>query len=90
MIFDDKIFNTILGRKLREYRGERFTLDQLIQAACLGISRSSLSAIENGIQDISAKDLYAISVVLKFSLSEFMEEIQKDLFEEKFSLNLNR
>lgn len=90
MIFDDKNFAIALGKRLKERRGEKFTLDQLISEARLSISRSSLSAIENGNQDISARDLYAISIVLDFTLNDFMNDVVTDLLGKKFSLNLDR
>lgn len=90
MIFDNKSFASALGKRLKESRGEKYTLDQLINEARLSISRSSLSAIENGNQDISARDLYAISIVLDFSLNDFMNDVVKDLLGKKFSLRLDR
>ena len=90
MVFDDKAFAVALGNKLKAYRENRFTLDQLVSEARLSISRSSLSAIENGNQDIPAKDLYAISLVLGFTLNDLMDEVVKDLLQQRFSINLNR
>lgn len=90
MIFDEKAFAVALGKRLRAYRGEKFTLDQVISEARLSISRSSLSAIENGNQDISARDLYAMSIMLGFSINDLMDGVRNDLLQDKFSINLNR
>lgn len=91
MVFDEKSFRNELGRRLQNYRQEKgFTLDAAVTAAVLDISRSTLSAIENGVQDISAKDLYALSTVYKFSLDRLIDEIVQELLSQKYSINLNR
>lgn len=91
MIFDQNAFATILGKHLQDRRQQKkLTLDQAVSEARLSISRSSLSAIENGNQDISAKDLYSLSMVLEFSLSDLMDEIRNEMLQGEYSINLNR
>lgn len=91
MIFDQNAFATILGKHLQDRRQQKkLTLDQAVSEAHLSISRSSLSAIENGNQDISAKDLYSLSMVLEFSLSDLMDEIRNEMLQGEYSINLNR
>jgi transcriptional regulator with XRE-family HTH domain len=92
MVFDDKDFGVALGRSLQELRQKRgYTLDQIVNEARLSVSRSSLSAIENGNQDISARDLYALSTVLGFDLNGMMNEVREALLSEQYStINLQR
>lgn len=91
MIFDQNAFATILGKHLQDLRQQKkLTLDQAVSEARLSISRSSLSAIENGNQDISAKDLYSLSMILEFSLSDLMDEIRNEMLQGEYSINLNR
>jgi len=91
MIFNNADFAKILGKRLQEYRQQKkFTLDEIIKEAHLSIARSSLSAIENGTQDISAQDLYALSMVLDFSLDKLTDEIRNEILSGKYSINLDR
>lgn len=87
MVFDEQSLRSALGKRLQEYRQEKgFTLDNVVEAAGLDISRSSLSAIENGNQGISAWELYGLSKIYGFSLDALMDKINQDLLSEKYSI----
>lgn len=92
MVLDDKAFAIALGKRIQQLRQSKgLTLDQGVENALLSVSRSSLSAIENGNQDISARDLYALSTALGFGLSELLDEVNDDLLRARHSsINLDR
>lgn len=92
MQIDPQAFTIELGLRLQKLRQDKgLTLDQVVADADLSVSRSSLSAIENGRQDISARDLYATSVVLGFNAGKLIDEVINAVLGQKYSsLNLNR
>lgn len=91
MLATPQNFESMLGAKLQELRqAKKLTLEEAVARAHLSISRSSLSAIENGIQEISAKDLHSLSRVLGFSIDSLFDEINRNILIQKFSLNLKK
>lgn len=91
MLIDEKALSLALGEKLQEYRQRKnFTLDDVVREAPLSISRSSLSAIEHGDQDISARDLFAMGRLLGFNMNDLFNEVIKDFASDKYSINLDR
>ncbi|HCE49741.1 MAG TPA: hypothetical protein DEQ86_06185 [Candidatus Jacksonbacteria bacterium] len=73
-----KNFNSDLGKKIRTLRkGKGLTLEQFNEIANLDLSKASLSAIENGQQQISALQLHLIAQALKTSADVLLQEAIK-------------
>ena len=72
-------FYLILGKKIREERTKRgFSLDDFSEGSGLNLNKSTLSAIENGKQQVSAFQLYLITEALDLKISEIMRDIGVD------------
>ncbi len=79
-------FWELLGQKLRERRDgllER-SLDDVASQSETGISKSSLSLMENGKQQVSTLQFFELSRVLDFSPTELLAEIEKELAHEQY------
>lgn len=70
-------FDKILGQEIERARKKRnYTLDDLIEAAKLDISKATLSAIENGKQRVTAYQLFRISRALDRPMEKFFQNIE--------------
>lgn len=88
-IIKNNRFNESLGRILRTARSEKkLTLDEIGKKAKLNLTRSALSYIELGSQQISAFQLYKICQALNLSCDKVFKEIEDILLEEERYKNL--
>lgn len=63
-----------VGSRIRDFRKDsRLTLEKLSKLSGLNLSRSSISNIERGKQDISVYQLYALSNVLDVPVGSFFD-----------------
>lgn len=79
-------FGELLGAEIRTQREslER-SLDDIARDSESGISKSSLSLMETGGQQISARQLFELSRILNFSVDDFFERVEKKLNAEEYS-----
>lgn len=69
-------FNNALGERIREEREIRgISLETLSTQSNVGISRSAMSAIERGKQQVSVYHLFLLAKYLKISLDDVIQPI---------------
>jgi transcriptional regulator with XRE-family HTH domain len=79
-------FWELLGEKLRACREDlKRSLDDVAEHSETSISKSSLSLMENGKQQVTVLQLFELSRMLDFSPSDILAEIEKELLSEKYS-----
>lgn len=75
-MLDKDNFYLNLGKKIREERNKRgFSLEEFSEGSGLNLKKSTLSAIENGKQQISAFQLYLVAEAFDLKISEIMKAI---------------
>lgn len=80
-----KGFKVILGGLLREERQRSgLTLDGALQATDLGVSKSALSAIERGDQQVSGKQLYELWQAYGSSIDSLFQKVREKTTLNKF------
>ncbi|MDD4412470.1 MAG: helix-turn-helix transcriptional regulator [Patescibacteria group bacterium] len=76
-MLDKSNFYMSLGKNIEIARKEKgYSMDKFIEVANLGMSKSTLSAIENGKQQISAFQLYLVTEALDLKLSELLRGLE--------------
>lgn len=75
-MLDKASFYLNLGKKIKEERTKKgYSLDEFSRESGLNINKSTLSAIENGKQQISAFQLYLVAEALDLKITEVMKGI---------------
>jgi len=75
-MLDKASFYLNLGKKIKEERTKKgYSLDEFSRESGLNINKSTLSAIENGKQQISAFQLYLVAEALDLKITEIMKGI---------------
>ncbi|MHB8830756.1 MAG: helix-turn-helix domain-containing protein [Patescibacteria group bacterium] len=83
-------FGELLGSEIRSRRESlQRSLDDVARDSESGISKSSLSLMETGLQQISARQLFELSRILNFSVDDFLGRVEKNLNAEEYS-DLNK
>lgn len=78
-------FGELLGDKIRSQRESlKRSLDHVAESSESGISKSSLSLMETGKQQISARQLFELSRILNFSTDDYFENVEKNLSAEEY------
>lgn len=74
-------FNELLGEAIRQRRNDELkrSLEDVARDSETGISKSSLSLMETGAQQIAAVQLFELSRILDFSINEIFFEIEKKI-----------
>ncbi|KKR21567.1 MAG: hypothetical protein UT48_C0006G0019 [Parcubacteria group bacterium GW2011_GWE2_39_37] len=76
-MLDKTNFYINLGKNIKNARGEKkFSMDKFIEVANLDMSKSTLSAIENGKQQVSAFQLYLITETLDLKITELLHGLE--------------
>lgn len=76
-ITKDTSFNKEVGKLLRNARVERkMTLDELSEAANLGLTKSALSYIELGAQQLTTSQLFKICRTLNLSADSLFKKAE--------------
>lgn len=80
----NEIFHSELGAMIRAQRESlAFSLEQVARDSDCGLSRSALSLIELGEQQIYAYQLFELAKTLRFSIEEYFQKIEKKIIEEE-------
>ncbi|MCF7819861.1 MAG: helix-turn-helix domain-containing protein [Candidatus Pacebacteria bacterium] len=75
-MLDKASFYLNLGKKIKDERTKKgYSLDEFSKESGLNINKSTLSAIENGKQQISAFQLYLVAEALDLKITEVMKGI---------------
>lgn len=75
-MLDKTNFYLNLGKKIKEERNKReYSLEEFSKVSGLDLNKSTLSAIENGKQQISAFQLYLITEALDLKVSELIKQL---------------
>lgn len=84
-------FWEILGEKIRSRRDTdlKRSLEDVAEHSETGISKSSLSLMETGKQQISTIQFFELSRILDFSPTDILSAVEKDLLSEQYS-DLNK
>jgi len=76
-MLDKTNFYLNLGKNINKAREEKgYSMDKFIEVANLNMSKSTLSVIENGKQQISAFQLYLVVEALDLKLSELLKSLE--------------
>jgi len=76
-MLDKTNFYLNLGKNIKKAREEKgYSMDKFIEVANLNMSKSTLSVIENGKQQISAFQLYLVVEALDLKLSELLKSLE--------------
>ena len=76
-MLDKTNFYLNLGKNINKAREDKdYSMDKFIEVASLNMSKSTLSAIENGKQQISAFRLYSVTEALDLKLSELFKSLE--------------
>ena len=80
----NEIFHSELGAMIRVQRESlAFSLEQVSRDSDCGLSRSALSLIELGEQQIYAHQLFELAKTLRFSIEDYFQKIEKKIVEEE-------
>jgi len=75
-MMDKTNFYLNLGKNIKKAREEKgYSLDEFSKASGLDLNKSTLSAIENGKQQISVYQLYLITEALDLDISELLKSL---------------
>lgn len=80
----NSLFYKELGRLIRDQRERKgLSLEQVAGDSDSGLSRSTLSLIELGEQQIYARQLFEVAVTLSFSIDDFFRKVNETLLAEE-------
>jgi len=83
----ERSFYSAVGALLKTGRNsQNLTLEEVAKKSGLGLSRSAISSIEQGKQQISLHQFLRLAKVLNFRPAEIIMDVSKNLGEEKSTL----